>query len=408
MSYIQTLDDEQAALIWSGETASLAGLDKSTTEPDNNTDTSAAADDTKDDDKKTLFSDTDLDKIFNEEEDDDTDEGYDDTSGTDLNASTDASVVDPAKPKPGRKPADIINIVNQLITDEILEPFEEGDEIKTIDDVKDLIKLNLQKTKETAKSNWWEEEVKTYSPQIQAILHYAKQGGKDVTPLLDAISQVEEVADLDPDTEEGQIEIIRQTLRVKGIDEEEIEDQINTAKDLDKLKTKADKFLPELQSMKERHVQMLMRQEEERKIKAAEASTQYLNTVKETLNKDSIGGMKLQREDKAKIFEALAVPKYRSLNGIQTNGFVKSLEDMQFGSKADYEHFLNIVHFSVDKESFLEKLKQSIKNELSADTERKLRSAKTTTANTQGDIPDNTPTKPSKTVSRSGFKNPFN
>ena len=408
MSYIQTLDDEQAALIWSGETASLAGLDKSTTEPDNKTDTSAAADDTKDDDKKTLFSDTDLDKIFNEEEDDDTDEGDDDTSGTDLNASTDAPVIDPAKTKPGRKPADIINIVNQLIADEILEPFEEGDEIKTIDDVKDLIKLNLQKTKETAKSNWWEEEVKTYSPQIQAILHYAKQGGKDVTPLLDAISQVEEVADLDPDTEEGQIEIIRQTLRVKGIDEEEIEDQINTAKDLDKLKTKADKFLPELQSMKERHVQMLMRQEEDRKIKAAEASAQYLNTVKETLNKDSIGGMKLQREDKAKIFEALAVPKYKSLNGIQTNGFVKSLEDMQFGSKADYEHFLNIVHFSVDKESFLEKLKQSIKNELSADTERKLRSAKTTTANTQGDIPDNTPTKPSKTVSRSGFKNPFN
>lgn len=408
MSYIQTLDDEQAALIWSGETASLAGLDKSTTEPDNKTDTSASADDTKDDDKKTLFSDTDLDKIFNEEEDDDTDEGDDDTSGRDLNASTDALVTDPAKPKPGRKPADIINIVNQLITDEILEPFEEGDEIKTIDDVKDLIKLNLQKTKETAKSNWWEEEVKTYSPQIQAILHYAKQGGKDVTPLLDAISQVEEVADLDPDTEEGQIEIIRQTLRVKGIDEEEIEDQINTARDLDKLKIKADKFLPELQSMKERHVQMLMRQEEDRKIKAAEASAQYLNIVKETLNKDSIGGMKLQREDKAKIFEALAVPKYKSLNGIQTNGFVKSLEDMQFGSKADYEHFLNIVHFSVDKESFLEKLKQSIKNELSADTERKLRSAKTTTANTQGDIPDNTPTKPSKTVSRSGFKNPFN
>ena len=406
MSYIQTLDDEQAALIWSGETASLAGLDKSTTEGDNNPDTPAAAEDTKNDDNKTLFSDTDLDKIFNEEDDDD--EEQDDTVDTNLNVSPDVSVPDSAKPKPGRKPADIINIVNQLITDDILEPFEEGDEIKTIDDVKDLIKLNLQKTKETAKSNWWEEEVKTYSPQIQAILHYAKQGGKDVTPLLDAISQVEEVADLDPDTEEGQIEIIRQTLRVKGIDDEEIEDQINTAKDLDKLKIKADKFLPELQSMKERHVQMLMRQEEQRKIQAAEASTQYLNTVKETLNKDSIGGMKLQREDKAKIFEALAVPKYKSLNGIQTNGFVKSLEDMQFGSKADYEHFLNIVHFSVDKESFLEKLKQSIKNELSVDTERKLRSAKTTTANTQGDIPDNTPTKPSKTVSRSGFKNPFN
>lgn len=406
MSYIQTLDDEQAALIWSGETASLAGLDKSTTEGDNNPDTPAAAEDTKNDDNKTLFSDTDLDKIFNEEDDDD--EEQDDTVDTNLNVSPDASVPDSAKPKPGRKPADIINIVNQLITDDILEPFEEGDEIKTIDDVKDLIKLNLQKTKETAKSNWWEEEVKTYSPQIQAILHYAKQGGKDVTPLLDAISQVEEVADLDPDTEEGQIEIIRQTLKVKGIDDEEIEDQINTAKDLDKLKIKADKFLPELQSMKERHVQMLMRQEEQRKIQAAEASTQYLNTVKETLNKDSIGGMKLQREDKAKIFEALAVPKYKSLNGIQTNGFVKSLEDMQFGSKADYEHFLNIVHFSVDKESFLEKLKQSIKNELSVDTERKLRSAKTTTANTQGDIPDNTPTKPSKTVSRSGFKNPFN
>jgi len=399
MSYIETLNDEQAALIWSGETASLAGLETKK-EPE------VEIEKDPEDDKLNLFSDQDLDNIFSEEDEDEEETDEEDKEViTTLETETKA---EPTKAKSGRKPVDIINVVNQLITDDILEPFEEGDEIKTIDDVKDLIKLNIQKTKDTAKDTWWEEEVKTYSPQIQAILHYAKQGGKDVTPLLNAISQVEDVSDLDPNTEEGQIEIIRQTLRVKGIDDEEIEDQINTAKDLDKLKIKADKFLPELQSMKERHVQMLMKQEDDRKKAAAEASNQYLNTVKDTLSKDLVGGMKLQREEKAKIFEALAVPKYKSLNGIQTNGFVKSLEDMQFGTKADYEHFLNIVHLAIDKESFMDKIKQSIKNELAEDTQRKLRSAKTTTANSQEEI---TETKPANknTVSRStGFKNPFN
>ena len=402
---VQILDDEQAALIWSGETASLAGLGNDSNE---DTQTNAGSTESKTDEQSSLFTDDDLNKIFTEEDTDLDNDAVDDEDQEDNNQNTSASDTISAKPKPGRKPNDILNVVNQLISDEILEPFEEGDEIKTIDDVKELIKLNIEKNKLVSRDSWWEDKVKSYSPQIQAVLHYAeKQGGTDITPLLNAISEVEEVANLDPDTEEGQIEIIRQTLRIKGIDDEEIEDQINTAKDLDKLKTKADKFFPELQSMKERHVQMIMRREEERQHQAMEASRQYLNTVKETLSKDTISGIKLQREDKAKIFEALAVPKYRSLNGVQTNGFVKSLEEMQFGSNADYEHFLNIVHFSIDKESFMEKIRQSIKNELSVETERKLRSAKTTTANSQEDIPDVKTNKSTKVISRTGFKNPF-
>lgn len=392
----EKLTDEQAALIWAGETSSLQGMTENV-EVSNVTEESSEIENSEV--VKPKINEDEITNIFAEVEEDEDEEEVEVEEQT-----VETTPTTTVKPK-GRKPVELVTLVNQLIEDNILEPFEDS-EVKTIEDAKELIKSNLEARESVSEDKWWENKINKYSPQIQAILHYAENGGTDVAPLLSAISKIEEVIDLDPSTDAGMEEIVRQTLKIKGFDDEEIADQISTFKDLDKLKAKAEKFLPELKNLQQKQVTMLMQEQEQRQEEARKATDIYISTIKDTLDKEIVGGIKLQREDKAKIYEALAFPNKTSLNGVPTNGFVKALENLQFGKDQDYEHFANIVLFAIDKEAFLEKIKVTIKNEVQTDTAKKLRSSKTTTANTEQNFESKQ--LPKKTgINRDSFKNPF-
>jgi hypothetical protein len=425
MSTPQILTDDQAAAIWSGDTASILDLTPTDTkkDPPKDTliDTKVAPDDKKVDttlktDKNKLpVTDTDLD-VWDTNADSDSDVDGDadeldtqtqsskeDKSGTSDNQGT------PGEPKKGRKPAEIVSLVNQLVEEEVLSGYandkDEIEPVRTIEEAKALIIENLKLKETKTEEDVWKAKIKSYSPQIQALLHYAEQGGQDISTLMGAIAQAEEASDLTLENEEGQTEIIRQTLKLKGFDDDEIKDQIDTLKDVNKLKSKAEKFLPELTKMQEKRVEMILQEQESRRKEAEDASRIYLTTVQNTLNKDKVGALSLQRQDKAKIFEALAVPKYRSLNGTPVNGFIKSLEEMQFGKNADYDHFTNIVHFAVDKEGFINKLKEELKAELTATTIKKLKTSKSTSANAQDEETSNPQKK--NVITRDKFRNPY-
>lgn len=397
MSTPQILTDEQAAAIWSGETASIQNFQAPAKVE---LDEPAEDQEDKEDKPETKVLDEDITNVFaGVDEDEDEDEPVKQPD------STKVATTSNEPKKAGRKPAELVGLVNQLVEEEVLFGYEEG-EIKTIEEAKDLIKENLKYKEETAQDSFWKKKVESYSPQVQAILHYAERGGQDIAPLLSAIAEVEKSSELDVKEESSQEEIVRQVLKIKGFDEEEIKDQIETLKDLGRLEQKATKFLPELNKMKEQRIHMMLQEQEEQQRQAEEAANVYVQTIQKTLDKEVVGPLKLKREDKYKILEALATPKYRSINGFQVNEFVKALEDMQFGKNADYDHFLNVVHFTVDKDGFIEKLKETIKSEVSADTIRKLKTAKQGSANSQQELePETNPKK--NVIQRGGFKNPY-
>lgn len=404
---IKDLTADEAAAIWSGDTTSLQGFDST-----NDQQQTAGVDDSDgtDDDKQKeplFIDDKDITNMFAsvEDDDDDDDDNQDQTNQSDQNNNGDNnSDQNQADSKKGRKASDIISLVNELIESEELYPFEDG-EIKTLKDAKDLIKFNLKQRESVSAESVWKEKVKSYSPQVQAILHYAEQGGKDISSLMGSISQIEETAEIDIETPEGQEQTVREVLRAKGFDNEDIEDEISTLKDLDKLKAKAEKFFPTLQAERQREVQAKIKDQEDRRAAAAEASRKYLQTIQTTLEKEAVGGIKLNREDKSKIYQALADARYTSLSGNPTNGFVKALEEMQFGENADYDHFANVVHFAIDKKSFLEKIKNDIAVDVNAETARKLRTQKNTTPNSTENVVSSGNKK--TTITRSTFKNPF-
>jgi hypothetical protein len=399
-------------MIWSGQTASLANLETPNDKKEEVVEVKEEdKDKDKDKDKAIQFTSEELDNIFAkanadpDEEDNDTDEVEEDKTPT-TQASQDTDKGDKQK---GRKVSDVVTTINQMVKDQILDGFQneqgEVDEIKTIEEAKELIRANITEKEKAAKETFWKEKVDSYSPQIRAILHYAENGGGDVTPLLSAISQVEETLDLDETTAEGQEAIVREVLKMKGFDNDEINDQVETLKDLDKLKAKAEKFLPDLNKVRQQRVSQMLAEQQARNEQAKQASAVYFQTVENTLKKDTIKDVKLTREDRSKIFTALADSKYTSLSGVETNGFVKTLEDLQFGQNKDYEHFLNIVRYTIDPQGFIDKLKESIKTDVTIATIRQLKNSKTSAANAEDSLQDKPAAK--KGISKAGFKNPF-
>lgn len=305
--------------------------------------------------------------------------------------------------KVGRKVSDLVSMVNDLVEAGDLKPFDDGP-AKTIEEARELIKLNLEQTKNSTVDDIWQDKIKKYSPQVQAILHYAEGGGTDVTPLLSAIAEVERTTNLDLNTEEGQESIISEFLKVSGWPEEEIEEEIETTKDLGKLKTKAEKFLPKLEQMNQQRIQAMMAEQEQRQAENEEARKKYLSTIKNTLDKDILGEIKLTRQDKALVWDGLTDIRYTSWSGQPTNLFFKKLEEMQAGDKADYDHFLEIVYHTLNRGAFKDKLKNEIKNTETANTVRKLKIGEQKNASASEGFDE---IDPKKVVKRQGFRNPW-
>lgn len=308
------------------------------------------------------------------------------------------------KKQPGRKTSDLVTMVNDLVEAKDLFGFEDGP-VKTIDEAKELIKLNIEQTKNTSVEDLWKEKVEKYSPQIQAILHYAEQGGTDVTPLISAISEVERTSNFDIETEQGQESVIAEYLKITGWSEEDIKEELETTKDIGKLKTKAEKFLPKLNQMNAQRMEVIMQEQAVQQRQAEEARRGYLSTIKDTLDKEKLGEMKLARQEKALIWDGLTDIKYTSWSGQPTNLFFKKLEEMQAGDKADYDHFLEVVYHTLNRKSFKEKFKEEIKTTEAAGTVRQLKIEQNRKASTNEGFNEDEPRK--NVIKRQAFKNPW-
>lgn len=301
------------------------------------------------------------------------------------------------------KSGDFLEAVNELVTKGDLVGFEDG-VIKSLDEAKELIRLNVQEAKKSGFEDVWKEKIDSFSPQVQAILKYAETGGQDIMPLLNAISQVEKVSAFDIETEEGQEDIIREYLKVQGWDNEDIKEEIETAKDLNKLKIKAEKFQPKLDQMHQQRVDQMMTEQAEVEKEAETARQNYLSTIRTTLSKEKVGDVKLGRQDKAMLWDSLTDIKYKSWSGQSTNKFFKTLEELQAGKTADYDLFLEIVHMTVDPKGYKEKLKADLKTAETVETARKLKVDQKRISNSETLFEEE---QKRPTISRTGFKNPF-
>ena len=285
---------------------------------------------------------------------------------------------EPAANEPGRPKLDkggMAQLIEGLIKQEKLVPFDDGKELSdyTQKDFEELIQANIDAKVRKVREETPAEFFEALPIELKHAAQYVASGGKDLKGLFKQLAAVEEIKQLDPDSERGQESIVREYLRATQFgDDSDIQEEIDSWKDLGKLEEKAYKFKPKLDSMREKIVQQsVARQEIDRK-KQEEASYAYMENVHKTLDVDNLNGLAIDSKTQNMLYAGLVQPNYPSISGKPTNLFGHLIEKYQF-VEPRHDLIAEALWLLADPNGYKAKISNSAKNEQVAETVRTLK-----------------------------------
>ena len=237
------------------------------------------------------------------------------------------------KGRPKVDKSGLYELATKMIEEGTLIPFDDDKPLDeyTTKDFRELFEANFQERENSVRENTPREFFQSLPEELQIAAKYVADGGQDLKGLFRTLAQVEEVFELDPDNENHQEEIARQYLYATDFGTpEEIEDEINDWKDIDKLGQKAKQFKPKLDRMHEEVVAKKLAEQEYKKQQQAEHAREYQENVYNTLAVGELGGLKLDKKVQGMLYSGLVQPSYSSISGKQTNLLGHLLEKYQF------------------------------------------------------------------------------
>ena len=98
-----------------------------------------------------------------------------------------------------------------------------------------------------------------------------------------------------------------------------------------------------------------------------------MSNIYETLKPGELNGVKIDGKRQKMLWDELTTVKYESITGRPTNMLGKLLEDYQFGQKPRYDLIAETLWLLSDPEDYKENIRKQAKNEVVADTVRKLK-----------------------------------
>lgn len=232
-----------------------------------------------------------------------------------------------------KKISGIADVFQKLIKDDKIIPFDDDKALEdySAKDWQELIQANLDERANAVRRETPRQFFESLPRELQVAAKYVADGGTDMRGLFATLAAVEETRSYDPSSKGGQEAIIREYLGATGYGTpEEIQEEIETWKDLGKLEQQAKKFKPKLDKMQEKIVQQKLKQQEAKKIQKANASKQYMNNVYHALKDGSVGDIKIDKRTQSMLFNGLVQPAYPSINGSNTNLLGHLLEKYQF------------------------------------------------------------------------------
>jgi len=306
-----------------------------------------------------------------------------------LKTGEDFEEEDEPKKKGGRAKTDksgLVSFLKKRIENNEMFAFDDYDESKqSIDDylgnlsekdVEELWTANVDNLKQEVAAKTPKEFFESLPNELQYAAEYVAKGGQDLKGLFRALAHVEEVRDLDVREPEHQEMIIRQYLQATGFgnnDQELIEDQIQEWAENGNLSKKANQFKPKLDDLQEEMLQSKLAQQEQFKQQQQAKKEAYMSNIYETLKPGELNGVKLDSRRQKFLWDELTTVKYESVTGRPTNMLGKLLEDYQFGKEPRYDLIAETLWLLSDPEDYKENIRKQAKNEVVADTVRKLK-----------------------------------
>jgi len=269
----------------------------------------------------------------------------------------------------------MVETFGKLIEEGLIVPFEDEKPMEdySVKDWKELLEANFQEREKRVRQETPKQFFESLPEELQYAAKYVADGGQDLKGLFQALAQVEEFREMDPQDANDQEFIVRSYLRATGFgNDEEISEEISTWKDLGKLEQQAMKFKPKLDAMQESVVQQQLAQQEEMRAQQQEAAAAYVDNVYEALKAAEVNGLKLDRKTQAALYTGLVQPQYPSINGRPTNLLGHLLEKYQF-VEPNYPLIAEALWLLSDPDSYRQNLVKQGKNQAVENTVRQLK-----------------------------------
>lgn len=283
-----------------------------------------------------------------------------------------------AEPTKGRSKVDksgLVDTFSKLIEEGLIMPFDDDKSLDeySIKDWKELIQANFEERESKIKQDTPREFFQALPQELQFAAKYVSDGGQDLKGLFRALAQVEEVRDLDIDNEHDQEVIVRNYLRATRFgNDDEITEEIDSWRDMNKLEEKASKFKPKLDRMQEQIVVQQLAEQENRKIQQQEAAESYMESVYETLKPSELNGLKIDKKTQSLLYTGLVQPAYPSISGRPTNLLGHLLEKYQF-VEPRHDLIAEALWLLADPDSYRNEIRKNAKNESVKETVRSLK-----------------------------------
>jgi hypothetical protein len=254
-------------------------------------------------------------------------------------------------------------------------PFDDDKDLSdySVKDWKELIEANFNEREKKIKEETPREFFQALPQELQIAAKYVSDGGQDLKGLFKALAQVEEVRELDIDDEHDQETIVRQYLRATRFgSEDEIDEEIDSWKDMDKLGEKASKFKPKLDKMQEQIIAQQLAEQEYRREQQRVAAETYMENVYETLKPGELNGIKIDRKTQSQLYSGLVQPNYPSISGKPTNLLGHLLEKYQF-IEPKHDLIAEVLWLLSDPDSYKNEIRKHAKTEATQETVRNLK-----------------------------------
>lgn len=263
------------------------------------------------------------------------------------------------------------DIIGRLVERGKLLPLDIDKDIDEYDDdeIEELLIANMEERTEKAQETVLEQFIAELDDNARKILEYAISGGKDFKSILKAIGELQEVNELEDHPEQ----VVRTYLKYKGMEDDEIEEQLDIYKKANALSSIADKYRDKVVELKQKEVERTIEEQKKYEEQRRKYAEWYVQQVDNTLKKGKIGDIPVDRNKARLLKKIVTEPTHTSLSGEKVPEFVKLLERYSV-EDPNPERIVEAAWLLYDREGFIDALTQKIKSEVKAEEIRKLRS----------------------------------
>ena len=317
------------------------------------------------------------------------------------------------KGRPKVDKSGLYELATKMIEEGSLVPFDDDKDLDeyTTKDFRELFEANFQERENKIRENTPKEFFNALPEELQVAAKYVADGGQDLKGLFRTLAYVEEIIQLDPSDENDQAEIARQYLYATNFGTpEEIEEEIEDWKDVNKLEQKANQFKPKLDRMQEEIVARQLAEQEHKKEQKEKQAQMYTDNVYNTLITAEIGGIKIDKKVQNMLYSGLVQPNYPSISGKPTNMLGHLLEKYQF-VEPRHDLIAEALWLLADPDGYKSKVRDQGTKAAIEKTVRQLKteeSKKITSSYTnENDNYKRTPTREQRTISKSNIFRKF-